>query len=284
MRKIACIFVSAFLCAAMFDGCENSKNSDSKAEKSDICQKFEETFNMYMDGRSPLGSDCNEMFPYSLSYYKYDQYDPVNKENYASEHKYYLGEMNEFAGIEFGDAYSLTAITVDNYNRDLYSIELKIGFTDDRCDFKYPDDKEKCIELASRICAEICERKKVEVDESTIKQEITDNEMYYILEDPDEGVGEYVAVDYHPDIDLFCFQYDETELWGNELSKYNDDPNMACVVIKLCDARKLVVDKSKNGKYEDTSDGVVGDNNGDGKINEEVWEEEWKNYLNEKMN
>ena len=59
---------------------------------------------------------------------------------------------------------------------------------------------------------------------------------------------------------------------------------MACVVIKLCDERKLVVDKSKNGKYEDTSDGVVGDNNGDGKIDEEDWEEEWKNYLNEKMN
>lgn len=37
-------------------------------------------------------------------------------------------------------------------------------------------------------------------------------------------------------------------------------------------------------KKENTSDGKVGDNNGDGKVDEEDWEQEWKDYINKKMN
>lgn len=37
-------------------------------------------------------------------------------------------------------------------------------------------------------------------------------------------------------------------------------------------------------KKEDSSDGNVGDNNGDGKVDEEDWEQEWKDYINKKMN
>ncbi len=43
-------------------------------------------------------------------------------------------------------------------------------------------------------------------------------------------------------------------------------------------------DPDNNNIEGDQSDGAVGDNNGDGVIDEKDWEKEWEGYLNEKLN
>ena len=53
-------------------------------------------------------------------------------------------------------------------------------------------------------------------------------------------------------------------------------------VVHAMDSISSISSKPSKAK-ENKSDGKVGDNNGDGKIDEDDWEEEWKNYLGDKM-
>ncbi|MCR5706652.1 MAG: hypothetical protein K6G82_00065 [Ruminococcus sp.] len=45
----------------------------------------------------------------------------------------------------------------------------------------------------------------------------------------------------------------------------------------------LISPSSDSAKTPNTRDGYVGDNDGDGDVDEKDWEREWKDYLNERM-
>ncbi|MBR6107672.1 MAG: hypothetical protein IKQ39_06650 [Oscillospiraceae bacterium] len=75
--------------------------------------------------------------------------------------------------------------------------------------------------------------------------------------------------------------------YGIENEAIKKHQNIGNIIINTADGRICV----KCSNYDcfasdppDTSDGIIGDNNGNGEVDEDDWEIEWKDYLKKKMN
>lgn len=279
MRKALGIITAVVLSTTMFVGC-GKKESDSENKKEmttedisarsaeEIYSDFENIFNRYIDGESIIGTQFDDLLPSGYNYEEYflsESGKNVSRDSSDSAFEIYgydLGEHNSFADISFDQTYPIIAsIKTDAKTGKIFDFRINIAYNKEGpVSGEYGID-ENSVKLAKSIWTQICQRRGITYEEAIKKYNVSEiliKKGYYPLNEDEKKI-------------------DEEYLMG-DIIELRD--------LTIDDKYVKALDKSRSNKKskEDTSDGVVGDNNGDGKIDEKDWEEEWKNYLNKKMN
>ena len=250
---IRTIFILICTTALLFPltGCTWFMSQEERQELYD--QRAYEDY-MNINDVTPLLNTIDEFFQVETGMSKDDVLDVLNKnDDYLNNGK---DETSDGGMIRY-------TIDFDSYKADVpYHVEISYGFYSNRVNrMNYSISKSESANNALLNMKgllskdEVVKRIKSHIHGASDKSDNPSKRSFY---------------------DLYLSKSDDK--WRLMMSSGSDDNS-----ISIIDDTFYKPEPTKP-KKENTSDGKVGDNNGDGKVDEEDWEQEWKDYINKKMN